>query len=1050
MLPGPPNGPSADELNPTPSAHSLVWEFARAERAGDPYALRFEPQEYLWRSAGGGFESALFDWSPELLADLDALRRPSRDPALLARLGECLRQFLMPLGWVQHEQQIVEACARGERVVITIRSAAAELYALPWELLTLKASGQHLGELPSLLLRYEWPETASAEEQPSPRPSGGRILFAWSAAGGAVPAAEQLTALQQACAAGSHPFDESRDVLAHASPRRLREVLTAAHTQAKDGGKDSGESIAVLHLLCHGAAAGSTFGLSLDSDDATEGRAILDAGRLRQLLAPFAGMLRLVVLSACDSGNSGALGNQLGSIAQSLHRAGIATVVAARYPLSVAGSIELTRVLYHRLLVDLDSLESATLRARAELCRDERRLDWAGLQLYARAADGDDTRPVVFRPYRGLSAFQPDDRRFYFGREQDIEHIVATLQDGARMVTVVGASGAGKSSLILSGVLPLLQQRQPDRRLRTLIVRPGATPCLALAHALSVPSGQPRSSVSPVDRRVADLRVQLVRTPATLADLAAASPDTTLLLVVDQAEELFSQSDRGEATAFIDNLLQAIAMPKAAGGPQVAVILTLRADFLGVCLQQPNLAEAVRGSMQLILPLSRAELRQSIVRPAALVGLRFEAGLVDALLDALCGDKQQSSEAPTEIDRSSEHRLDARAAGNLPLLQFTLEQLWEQRRGNCITWHAWRAIGGVRGAITRRAEEVLTVSRKSDEPGLVQKLFGRLVQLGEGTLDTRRRAPREELEAIAPGKMGHVVARWVDARLLTADESEVTIAHEALLYEWETLRRWIDDSRESLRILQRLSRDARHYLASGEREDDLWHGTPLRRALALQAEGKLQLAPTEATFLQRSAAASEHHQALLAEKAQRERDLDRNLGDRTRTLLVLVLVGISAAGHAGARLFFNGFTHAIYMGMSVLIGTLGVLLMLVLRRTSIYNEFNRRLLSLCLSTPVPIFVNHWIGQVFGFPSEQTAVFDLNVLLMLSLVAAITLDPRLSVTGGLIVFGVLLATHKPQWIGPIMGIVPTLCLIYMTLLFRHGSKPASQAPRTKDP
>ena len=102
--------------------------------------------------------SAPFDWSPELLADLDALRRPSRDPAILPRIGERLRQFLLPLGWAEHEQQILTACARGERVVLTIRSAAAELYALPWSCLRSKqrsAPGRAAVAAPALRVARE-------------------------------------------------------------------------------------------------------------------------------------------------------------------------------------------------------------------------------------------------------------------------------------------------------------------------------------------------------------------------------------------------------------------------------------------------------------------------------------------------------------------------------------------------------------------------------------------------------------------------------------------------------------------------------------------------------------------------------------------------------------------------------------------------------------------------------------------------------------------------------------------------------------------------------
>lgn len=1003
-------------------------EFARADLAGDPYAFRFVPQAYLLRGEGGGFESAELDWNDSLLSDLAALRRPGRDPALLPRIGELLRRFLLPLGWAQHEGMIVDACARGERVVLCIRSAAAELYALPWELLTLKSTGQHLCELPTLLIRYEWPETSTVPEHPSPRPSSSRILFAWSAAGGEVPAAEHLRALFDACSQGGYPFVASRDVLANASYQQISAALAQAQQQ--------GPPVAVLHLLCHGAAVGSTFGLALNADSGSGERDVIDAGQLRQLLAPYAGMVRLVVLHACDGGNSGALGNQLGSVAQALHRAGIASVLASRYPLSIAGSIRLSQTLYARMLVALDSFESAVLFARRELQKEVGQIDWAGVQIYARTSDGAETRPLVFRPYRGLSAFQPADRRFYFGRERDIERIAQRLIGGARMLTVVGASGAGKSSLILAGVVPLLEKRLRGPAPRVRVVRPGATPCLALAQSLSASVGPDGSSRSPVERGTADLRAALLRRRETLADLAATAPDSRLLLVVDQAEELFSQSDRKEAAAFIDNLLHAVSIE----GGSVQAILTLRADFLGVCLDEPSLAEPVRASMELILPLSRDELRQVIVRPAALVGLTFEDGLLDALLDALCDPAPADPEHRADGSSGDDRALAPRSGGNLPLLQFTLEQLWEWRSGNTITWQSWRAIGGVRGAIARRADEVLAGAQSGDEPGLVQRLFGRLVQLGDGTLDTRRRALRSEIDSIAPGRMDRVVDRWVQSRLLTADESEVTIAHEALLYEWETLRRWIEDSRESLRIMQRLNRDARHYFESGESPDDLWHGTPLRRAVVLQRDGKLQLSSTEAEFLQRSSQAAAQHQALLDEQAQRARDLDGGLGSRARTAALLVLIAVSAVAHIIARSALSQTTHETYMLMTVVVGTLGAALQWMLRHSTINNEFNRRTLSLCLSAPAPIFVNHWIGRAFDFPSEKSTVIDLNVVLMLCITGAITLDKRLSALVAVVIVGILVAVEQPSWIGPIMAIVPTLCILFLFVLFRSQNDP----------
>ncbi|HYO73917.1 MAG TPA: hypothetical protein VEU33_48400, partial [Archangium sp.] len=174
------------------SATSLLLDFIRAEDAGERYAFRFGAQEYVLRGAGGGVENLELHWNQALLADLSALHQPGCDPAVIQRVGGLLRGFLKSDEWARQEARLLAAVSREQPVVVTLRSAAAELYALPWELLTLGASGQHLGELPSVLVRYEWPETRTAAETPSPRSEGGRILFAWSAAGGGVPVSEHL------------------------------------------------------------------------------------------------------------------------------------------------------------------------------------------------------------------------------------------------------------------------------------------------------------------------------------------------------------------------------------------------------------------------------------------------------------------------------------------------------------------------------------------------------------------------------------------------------------------------------------------------------------------------------------------------------------------------------------------------------------------------------------------------------------------------------------------------------------------------------------------
>jgi len=346
------------------------------------------PQTYLVRGPGGGFESAEFPWTTELLADLRAARCPGRSPAVIHRLGDALRTFLTSAGWTHHEHEIVRSARDGAPIFITIRSAAAELYALPWEFVALKATGQLLGGVPGLLIRYEWPEADTSPDRVNASSRCSRVLLAWSAAAGAVPAAEHLAALQEALGGSPGAFDTTRDVLAHATFGAVSRALALAARE--------GPPIDVLHLLCHGAAVGGSFGLALDDESQPGAGVAVDAGRMQQLLAPYVGMVRMVVLAACDSGNSGQLDNHLGSVAQMLHRAGIQAVVGSRFPLSISGSTRFVRSFYRALARDRASMEGAFLAAREALLDDPSQLDWASVQLYSRDASGDATYPLHF------------------------------------------------------------------------------------------------------------------------------------------------------------------------------------------------------------------------------------------------------------------------------------------------------------------------------------------------------------------------------------------------------------------------------------------------------------------------------------------------------------------------------------------------------------------------------------------------------------------------------------------------------------------------------
>jgi hypothetical protein len=367
-------------------------------------------RNYVIRIDNGDFAPATFAWDQPLAGDLAALRRADCEPEILQRLGQRLRQFLRSTDWPRHEAAIIEAHARGAPVHITICSSAhaEELYALPWDLLALDASGQHLAELPGVLVRYAWRRNPTVPGDSDDEP-GGRILLAWSAAAGEVPAGAHRDALQRACGKHSPVFASKRDVLPHVSWGRLEDALRGAAAH--------GEPVRVLHVLCHGAVRGRSFCLAWNDDHSDE-PAIIDAGRLRQLLAQYAPHLRLVVLCACDSSNESTLGTQLGSLARSLHRVGIQTVIGSAVPLSSRGSIAFTQSFYRALVVERASVADSFLRARRALASHVRTMDWLALRFYA--APGDDQRDIFLpaplprtrqRTGRRMSAEQPADRR---------------------------------------------------------------------------------------------------------------------------------------------------------------------------------------------------------------------------------------------------------------------------------------------------------------------------------------------------------------------------------------------------------------------------------------------------------------------------------------------------------------------------------------------------------------------------------------------------------------------------------------------------------------
>jgi len=331
--------------------------------------LRWRAHPYLRLVGAVPRGPAVFEWSRRQRDDLEALWRDPTADGARERLAGDLAAFCAKLGWTPDAELLADAEKHGDDYLVTLSAVPPELYLLPWEVIRTGAAGAYLSDYASVQVRYAVPGLAPREILAAPPRPG--VLFAWSAAGGAVPHEAQAAAIRAAAAAGGVVFQE----LAEVDERSLQAAL------------DAGPPPSVLHLLCHGSpgAGGEPPRLAWGASDQ---RSEITATRLARMLRRHSGAIRLVVLSACGGGDG--LGDPLfiSSLAQELHKKGIPNVVASRYPLSVPGARALTRALYDKLLREAWSLERALRHTREALLRagddgESHPGDGYGIQLYA-------------------------------------------------------------------------------------------------------------------------------------------------------------------------------------------------------------------------------------------------------------------------------------------------------------------------------------------------------------------------------------------------------------------------------------------------------------------------------------------------------------------------------------------------------------------------------------------------------------------------------------------------------------------------------------------
>lgn len=424
-------------------------------------------------------------------------------------------------------------------------------------------------------------------------------------------------------------------------------------------------------------------------------------------------------------------------------------------------------------------------------------------------------------PYQSLDTFTEQNAEFFFGREEITQRILDKLRGKPRFLAILGPSGSGKSSLIQAGVIPQLRTGKVlgSEKWGIITTRPTDILLDAFRH-------QEQESFADGLSAYREWLENLTK-------------EKHLLLVIDQFEELLIAEEKGAVQASLNLLTDLLDK-----GRNLTLLMVLRDDFYGRLSQMaPELLPWLEGGLiNIPQTLSQNELWEIIENPGKSVGLEFETGLVDTLIrDSM--EVTPGNQDTRRVGRST----------TLPLLEFTLTQLWEKRADSLLTFQAYQIIGGVTGGLAQWAQDTFDALSEPQQQ-LARSILTSLVHLGDESQnlpDTRRRRPVQDLyRDFDEHQIDAVLERLTKARLIISFRDErqnqeyVEIVHEALIREWEALQNWLRDDQSFLRWRQEVESRAKTWANSNpaniENRDDgkLLRGKDL--ALAEDALNKRQ------------------------------------------------------------------------------------------------------------------------------------------------------------------------------------------------------------------
>jgi WD40 repeat protein/ABC-type oligopeptide transport system ATPase subunit len=524
----------------------------------------------------------------------------------------------------------------------------------------------------------------------------------------------------------------------------------------------------------------------------------------------------------------------------------------------------------------------------------------------------------IDNPFPGLCAFEAHQADLFFGRDEQVEELADSLQKH-RFVAVVGTSGSGKSSLVRAALIPILTRSfgtVANSQWRIAVVRPGRNPTVELANALS--------------RSFPDLELETVlsdlrSSSAGLARLARSSlgKEESLLLVVDQFEELFRYREETTAAGGLDESAAFVKLLLAASGHsdhplpgfddlRVYVVITMRSDFLGKCSLFRGLPEALNECQYLVPRLTREQQREVIEGPIGMFGARIAPALVQRLLNDVGDNPDQ-----------------------LPVLQHALMRTWEESRdararGEEIELKDYEAVGGMSEALNRDADQALNLLKRltkqsalytalglpalqvdQESEKIARLLFQRLVQPGAPDGETRRPTPLSDIVAVTgskEAKVRDVIQAFWDRGFLTVSADEdpiIDISHESLIRNWNQLSKWVEQESESAATYRRLAEAQEAYQLHDRAEDWLLRDPQLQVTLDWRRETQSNQAWAQRyhsgfaaamVFLDQSRDARTAAIVLAKERSQRELNRARWTALTLGSLFVVAVAALIVAG----------------------------------------------------------------------------------------------------------------------------------------------------------